>query len=342
MRGAWTYQRKNRKGWSVGWYDSNGRKRSKSGFPNKSLADRFARRLEYQFNEDIYFDPIAVQWIDLIKKYLRYKKDVTGLVPESIRSIEITLTHFKAINGPVLSTKINQKNINGFIAQRRKKVANATINKDIRNLKTFLKWCRENRYISKNLLKWPMQKVYEPAVDTLNKTEVDNLLIAANNQSYEWYLAILLAVSSGLRKGDILRIKLSDIDFESETVRTFSKKTRKRMAHRPLHSVAVNALLKHRDSMPEGRDNLFVSKLHNTTWHRICKTAGIKRHYIFHSLRKCFSSFVQQAGYSQSVAQDLLEHSTPALTHRIYTNVQPVFRKAINSIPIKPLKAQSE
>lgn len=326
----------------MGWYDSNGCRRSKSGFPNKSLADRFARRLEYQLNEDIYFDPIAVQWDVLIKQYLHYKKEVTGLVSESIHSIEITLSHFKAINGPVLSTKINQKNIDVFIAQRRKKVTNATINKGIRNLKTFFKWCRENRYISKNPLKWPMQKVDEPAVDTLNKTEVDNLLIAANNQSYEWYLAILLAVSSGLRKGDIQRLKLSDIDFESETVRTFSKKTRKRMARRPLHSVAVNALLKHRDNMPEGRDNLFVSSLRNATWHRICKTAGIKRHYIFHSLRKCFSSFLQQAGFSQSVAQDLLEHSTPTLTHRVYTNVQPVYRKAINSVPIKPLPAQPE
>jgi len=43
---------------------------------------------------------------------------------------------------------------------------------------------------------------------------------------------------------------------------------------------------------------------------------------------------VAQAGFSTSVAQDLLEHSTPKLTHDVYTDIDPVRRKAVESIPL--------
>lgn len=338
MRKAWVYQRKNRPGWYVGWYDSSGKKRSKR-CPNKSLADRFARRIEHQYNEDLYPDPVAMPWDELVAEYLIYKETVKSLVDESLRSIQTTLTQFKELHGPVVSTKIDQRLVNAFIAHRLKSTGSkATVNKDLRNVRAFVRWSVKGRYMGTQAAKidWSMQKEPKRPVRALTKKQCANLLIAAKKyQRYgdAWYIRVLLAVSSGLREGDVESLRFSDIDFESALVSTFSKKTGKGMPSRPLHPKAVAELSKYLASVPDGQDALFTDRFTSGKWNRIRKGAGLPN-LTFHDLRKTFASFVAQAGFSTSVAQDLLEHSTPKLTHDVYTDIDPVRRKAVESIPL--------
>jgi len=54
----------------------------------------------------------------------------------------------------------------------------------------------------------------------------------------------------------------------------------------------------------------------------------------FHDLRKTFGSILAQNGISTAVTQKLLEHSSPDLTNKIYTNVDPVLRHAVDQIPV--------
>jgi len=49
--------------------------------------------------------------------------------------------------------------------------------------------------------------------------------------------------------------------------------------------------------------------------------------------RKTFGSVLVQNGVSTAVVQKLLEHSSPDLTNKVYTNVDPVLRQAIDTIP---------
>jgi integrase len=53
----------------------------------------------------------------------------------------------------------------------------------------------------------------------------------------------------------------------------------------------------------------------------------------FHDLRKTFGSVLVQNGISTAVVQKLLEHSSPDLTNKVYTNVDPVLRHAVDQIP---------
>lgn len=247
MRKAWVYQRKNRPGWYVGWYDSAGKKRSKR-CPNKSLADRFARRTEHQYNEDLYPDPVAIPWDELVTEYLVYKETVKSLASDSLRSIRTTLSQFKELHRPIVSTKVDQRLINAFIAHRLKSTGSkATVNKDLRNLRAFARWSVKSHYMGTQAAKidWSMQKEPKRPVKALTKKQLANLLISAKKyQRYgdAWYIRVLLAVSSGLREGDIERLRFSDIDFESADISTFSKKTGKEMPSRPLHPKAVTEL----------------------------------------------------------------------------------------------------
>lgn len=340
MRKAWIYKRKNRPGCYVGWYDSAGNKRSKR-CPNKSLADRFARRIEYQYNEDVFPDPVSAPWDELVAEYLEYKQTVRSLASESLRSIRATLAQFKVLHGPVQSTRFDQRLVDQFIAHRLQSARKPTMNKDIRNLRAFVRWAIKNRYMGTpaRRIDWTMQKEAKRPAKSLTIKQVTNLFIAAKKyQRYgdAWYMRVLLAVTAGIRRGDIDRLQISDIDFELSTINTFSEKTQKGMPNRPVHPMVFIELSKYIGSLPEGQSVLFTDKFTSGKWDRIRKNARL-HNLKFHDLRKTYGSFPAQAGFSTSVVQTLLEHSTSKLTHDIYTDINPVLRKAVESIPLEEI-----
>ena len=55
----------------------------------------------------------------------------------------------------------------------------------------------------------------------------------------------------------------------------------------------------------------------------------------FHDLRKTFGSVLAQNGVSTVVIQKLLEHSSPNLTNKVYTNVDPILCQAIDTMPAR-------
>ena len=75
-------------------------------------------------------------------------------------------------------------------------------------------------------------------------------------------------------------------------------------------------------------EKLFNSKFSHRKWCKICNDAGLTD-LKFHDLRKTFCSLLAQNGISTAVTQKLLEHSSPDLTNKIYTNVDPVLRNAV-------------
>jgi len=80
-------------------------------------------------------------------------------------------------------------------------------------------------------------------------------------------------------------------------------------------------------------EKLFNSKFNHRIWRKICKNAGLND-LKFHDLRKIFCSLLAQNGVSTTVTQRLLEHSSPHLTNKVYTNVDPVLRQSVNQLPI--------
>jgi len=50
--------------------------------------------------------------------------------------------------------------------------------------------------------------------------------------------------------------------------------------------------------------------------------------------RKTFGSALAHNGDSTAVIQRLLKHSSPDLTNKVYTNVDPVLRNAVDQIPV--------
>ncbi len=221
--------------------------------------------------------------------------------------------------------------IDNFILHRSPEVKRATLNKDLRNLKTFTIWCRKKRYLN-GQLEIKELKLEERPVKSLNHTQVKKLLkCAASYRTMK--IRILLALGTGLRRGDIESLKISDIDFENNCIATTSKKSKKCMPTRPVSAEIMDLLSKYVSRLHVGQEKLFHTKFNYRQWRKICEKAGLSD-LKFHDLRRTFCSLLAQNGVSTAVTQRLLEHSSPNLTNKIYTNVDPVLRQSVNKLPV--------
>ena len=106
------------------------------------------------------------------------------------------------------------------------------------------------------------------------------------------------------------------------------------MASCPVSPEVISELSKYVYGLDVGQEKLFRTKFGYRKWRKICMKAGLAD-LKFHDLRKTFCSLLAQNGVSTAVTQRLLEHSSPNLTNKIYTNVDPVLRQSINLLPVR-------
>ncbi len=329
MKKVWVYKRKNIKGCWVGWYES-GKRRAKA-LPSKELAEHFKHIKYTQLNSDVFTGQVLAEWSQMLTEYNEAKK-VQGVTEGTLYEIALSLRNFERLSGRCNSKQFTQSVIDQFILQRGSEVKRTTLNKDIRNLKAFVNWCRENRYLNGNI-KLKELKEEERPVRSLNNAQIKKLLEAAERYPL-MKIRILLALGTGLRRGDIDSLKISDIDFERNCISTTSRKTKKGMASRPVSAEVMTELSKYVHSLDVGQEKLFNTKFNHRIWRKVCKKAGLAD-LKFHDLRRTFCSLLAQNGVSTAVTQRLLEHSSPNLTNKVYTNVDPVLRQSVNQLPIE-------
>ena len=327
MKKAWIYKRKGVKGWWCGWYESG--KRKAKALPSKALAEHY-RQIKYaQLNSDVFTGTINVDWSQMREEHMHYKK-VKGDQQATLYETALTLRHFERLIGRLNSRQITQNAIDKFILDRGKEIKRSTLNKDIRNLQAFIHWCRKNRYLNSEI-ELSLLKEDERPVKSLSCTQIQELL-SASLQFPALRMRILLALGTGLRRGDIESWRASDLDFENSSVTTRSTKTRKSMGSRPVPVPIMAELKKYVSGLPPEQGKIFKRRFNKSRWDKVRQKVGLAD-FKFHDLRKTFGSVLAQNGVSTVVIQRLLEHSSPDLTNKVYTNVDPVLRQAIDTMP---------
>jgi len=328
MRKVWIYKRRSVKGWWCGWYES-GRRKAKA-LPTRKLAEHFCQLKYSQLNSDVFMGQVLADWKQMLSEYRQAKK-VQGVTEGTLYEIALSLRNFERLVGKCNSKQISQGAIDKFVLQRGTEVSRPTLNKDIRNLKTFVNWCKKKRYVNIQIELKELKEEEKP-VRSLNDTEIKKLLKATEPYP-SMKVRVLLALATGLRCGDIDSLKISDIDFETNSISTTSRKTKKSMASRPVSAEIMSELSKYVCGLDVGQEKLFCTKFNHRKWRKICKMAGLAS-LKFHDLRKTFCSMLAQNGVSTAVTQRLLEHSSPHLTNKVYTNVDPVLRHAVEQLPV--------
>lgn len=172
----------------------------------------------------------------------------------------------------------------------------------------------------------------------------------------EWRLAILTAAHTGLRLGDVVRLRWSNFDLTTKLIEVRPLKTQRkgRDIRAPLHASLEEALT----ALPasDDPDTLLMPSLAGTRiggrsglsldFQKIMRKAGIENKilgaasagrkvqaYTFHSLRHYFNTELAEAGVAQDLRMILSGHSS-AKTSELYTHRRAeTLKQAISKLP---------
>jgi len=139
------------------------------------------------------------------------------------------------------------------------------------------------------------------------------------------------ATETGLGRGS--NGENEESDFENSYVTTRSKKTRKSMGSRHVPVPVMVELKRYVSRLDAEQEKIFNDNFSRYRWDKIRQKLGLDD-FKFHDLRKTFGSILVQNGVSTAVTQKLLEHSSPDLTNKVYTNVDPVLWHVVDQIPV--------
>jgi integrase len=155
------------------------------------------------------------------------------------------------------------------------------------------------------------------------ETSEENRLLSASNG--ELWRIIILALETGMRRGEILNIKKSHIDFTRQTLLILLTKTDTPRTI-PLSSKALEALreqMRGSDKViPIGETTLFSYKPDSVTqaFGRLCKRQGIENLH-FHDLRHEATSRFFEKGLNPVEVATITGHKDPRMLMR-YTHLR--------------------
>jgi site-specific recombinase XerD len=159
---------------------------------------------------------------------------------------------------------------------------------------------------------------------TLSRTEIMHLLSCCNNIKHRSMLSLLY--SSGLRIGELIDLRLADLDFERRTIHIKRAKGRKDRMVGFGSNMAImlrNYIEQYRpvEFVFNGKGNLQYSATSvRKTLKAAARKAGINKVVNPHMLRHSYATHMIEDGVNLRYVQELLGHHRPETT-QIYTHV---------------------
>ncbi len=216
-------------------------------------------------------------------------------------------------------------------ARRRSAVAPATVNRELTALKGMLTkavaWKLLDRSPASDVRYLPENNA---RLRYLQPDRVSHLVRVAENDVAPWLApAILLAVHTGLRQGELLTLRWCDVDLDLGliAVEVAKNNEKRRIPTNAIVRGVLGALPRYGEyvlSWPWGE------RISRTTLYaafgRACRGAGISDFH-WHDLRHTFASHLVMAGVDIRTVQELLGHRTLEMTIR-YSHLAPAHKAA--------------
>lgn len=342
----------------------NGKRVTRRGFRTFGEAKIARANVVSELSRDEYIAPTKTSFGEFFIEWVDGRQNVEDSTIRKYHSFYEA--HIKDLIGDRTLSKLTPQDIKQFITNLRKKgLSDGSVKRIFSTVNASLNYAESMDIIKKN----PANKIpkHERPVEEHKEREIWNndsikYVLYHSKGTTRFWMAFFLAVMTGMRQGEILGLKWSDIDFERSILRVrrslesdkanFKKvKTKKSERLISLSPLTIAALLEHRDIIDQEKiayeakgfkyqdHNLVVCSSKGTptraskvlgAWYTACtKFKPDHEPWItFHDLRHQSASMMLNEKEDIRVVSERLGHSTVTTTLRVYSHLLPDSQKS--------------
>jgi len=211
----------------------------------------------------------------------------------------------------------------------RKHPSNASVNRELALLKHLFSLAIKWGFADANPVKEVKFLKEEQKERILSPDEIQLLLYEANEDLKP---IIITALNTGMRLGEILSLKWSQVNFEAGFIQIEHSKSGK-MRKIPMNSLLTELL---QNAKKENCEFVFMKngrpiKSIRTAWEKALKRAEIP-HCRFHDLRHTFATYSLSYGADLVSIRDILGHSDIRMTSRYAHSSEEMKKRAVESL----------
>jgi integrase len=313
--------------WWICYFDALGRRhREKAG--SKGLARRLYEKRKTEIREARYFPPerrkplMFEEVLENYRRALERQQGDDGWGPERFRRLRETF-------GRQPAAAITPEKVEAFRDELSEDHAPATVNRHLQLLRAvFLRAIRDGKVDSTPTSKVRFHRENNKRERYLSDDEERRLFETLP----AWlHPLVTVALHTGMRKSELLKLKWSDVDFTTGTIHVRDPKSGEN-EHVLMNETTKRALKTLSDSRTRVVDlkdalqrhlNRYVftapegGYIHvlNRYWYPALRRAGIDG-LRFHDLRHTFASRVAMSGVDLYTLQALMRHRSPQMTQR--------------------------
>jgi integrase/recombinase XerD len=227
--------------------------------------------------------------------------------------------------------KLTAKNIREYLdGLKNNGFESSSVNTRLRTLKTFFAWLLENEYIGSNPMTKIKKYIETKKIATILSADEREAIIVSCGKNLKLKLMVSLMLYTGLRREEVVNIRLEDINNCHLLIHGKGRKERVVA----IHTYVCDLLNKYIAKRATDFEYLFCSRKagfgsQGGEWHKLtpqaiynavkkaCRLAGIDEEKVApHTLRRTFSCDLARGGASSFQIQKALGHSSIITTER--------------------------
>ncbi len=311
----------------------------RASFDRLTDAKKWAQSVETALRERRHFKTSESKKHTVADMIDRYRKKLERDNPKRLNDIDHLLAWWKQELGYCVLADLNRSIISEKLEKLARKKVERWNRKKEKKETDFISPATVNRYygafshvctVATNEWEWlednPLRKIKklkEPRgrVRFLDNDERKSLLLACKDAPYpQMYVIVVLALSTGARRSEIMNLRWANIDMEKKQIVLHETKNGERRAL-PLTGHAHELMKAHNKVRRIDTDLVFPSIVGDKpyeikkSWEGALKKAGIKD-FRFHDLRHSAASYLAMNGASPTEIAEVLGHKTLQMVKR--------------------------